>query len=450
MVNPQTNALLPEELAPLLEGLSARRGLSAEDVEELADHLCTEYDELRGLGLSGVEAALIVEHRFGAGSEVASEYLLAHPERAWRRLDEEGGRPSWHLPLALGIGLVAGILTRLFAELVPAERAVVLMRAILLIPFAFLAAYLAATARSRDFRGLALLGALLAGSAGVAIGYPGAEEGQTALLTAIHVPILVLVLVGIAFLGRRWTRLEAWMDWVRFLGEGAIYYVLTALGGGVVIGLLTAVFEAIGIDTAGPYGTVLGWLVPICAVGALFVCAWLVEFKKSAMENVAPVLTAVFTPVMTIALLSFLVVVSVTGNPIEADREILIVFDLLLIVVEAIVMFTVSARPSESPVRALDWMQIALIIAGIIVDILLLWALGGRVLEYGASANKLAALGVNLLLLIHLIGALFGYLRLAKGGGALALERWQSAALPVFAVWAGIVAFVFPPVFRFV
>lgn len=450
MVNPQTNALLPEELAPLLEGLSARRGLSAEDVEELADHLCTEYDELRGLGLSGVEAALIVEHRFGAGSEVASEYLLAHPERAWRRLDEEGGRPSWHLPLALGIGLVAGILTRLFAELVPAERAVVLMRAILLIPFAFLAAYLAATARSRDFRGLALLGALLAGSAGVAIGYPGAEEGQTALLTAIHVPILVLVLVGIAFLGRRWTRLEAWMDWVRFLGEGAIYYVLTALGGGVVIGLLTAVFEAIGIDTAGPYGTVLGWLVPICAVGALFVCAWLVEFKKSAMENVAPVLTAVFTPVMTIALLSFLVVVSVTGNPIEADREILIVFDLLLIVVEAIVMFTVSARPSESPVRALDRMQIALIIAGIIVDILLLWALGGRVLEYGASANKLAALGVNLLLLIHLIGALFGYLRLAKGGGALALERWQSAALPVFAVWAGIVAFVFPPVFRFV
>ena len=450
MVNPQTNALLPEELAPLLEGLSARRGLSAEDVEELADHLCTEYDELRGLGLSGVEAALIVEHRFGAGSEVASEYLLAHPERAWRRLDEEGGRPSWHLPLALGIGLVAGILTRLFAELVPAERAVVLMRAILLIPFAFLAAYLAATARSRDFRGLALLGALLAGSAGVAIGYPGAEEGQTALLTAIHVPILVLVLVGIAFLGRRWTRLEAWMDWVRFLGEGAIYYVLTALGGGVVIGLLTAVFEAIGIDTAGPYGTVLGWLVPICAVGALFVCAWLVEFKKSAMENVAPVLTAVFTPVMTIALLSFLVVVSVTGNPIEADREILIVFDLLLIVVEAIVMFTVSARPSESPVRALDRMQIALIIAGIIVDILLLWALGGRVLEYGASANKLAALGVNLLLLIHLIGALFGYLRLAKGGGALALERWQSAALPVFAVWAGIVAFIFPPVFRFV
>ena len=450
MVNPQTNALLPEELAPLLEGLSARRGLSAEDVEELADHLCTEYDELRGLGLSGVEAALIVEHRFGAGSEVASEYLLAHPERAWRRLDEEGGRPSWHLPLALGIGLVAGILTRLFAELVPAERAVVLMRAILLIPFAFLAAYLAATARNRDFRGLALLGALLAWSAGVAIGYPGAEEGQTALLTAIHVPILVLVLVGIAFLGRRWTRLEAWMDWVRFLGEGAIYYVLTALGGGVVIGLLTAVFEAIGIDTAGPYGTVLGWLVPICAVGALFVCAWLVEFKKSAMENVAPVLTAVFTPVMTIALLSFLVVVSVTGNPIEADREILIVFDLLLIVVEAIVMFTVSARPSESPVRALDWMQIALIIAGIIVDILLLWALGGRVLEYGASANKLAALGVNLLLLIHLIGALFGYLRQAKGGGALALERWQSAALPVFAVWAGIVAFVFPPVFRFV
>ncbi|MCI7513155.1 hypothetical protein, partial [Schaalia hyovaginalis] len=67
----------------------------------------------------------------------------------------------------------------------------------------------------------------------------------------------------------------------------------------------------------------------------------------------------------------------------------------------------------------------------------------------GASANKLAALGVNILLLIHLVGALLGYGRLARGRGPLALERWQSAALPVFAAWAGIVAFVFPLVFRF-
>ncbi|MDY2669622.1 permease prefix domain 1-containing protein [Schaalia hyovaginalis] len=441
--------IVPEALAPLIDSLSRRRGLTGDDLAELADHLRSEYDELQGLGLSPAEAALIVDHRFGAGEELASEYLLAHPERAWRRLDEDAERPAWHLPAALGIGLVAGVLTRLFAEFAPADRTELLMRSVFLIPLALLAVYLAATARSRDARGLALLGTAVAAGAGIAIAYPGDPNGQTVFLTMIHLPVLVLVLVGIAYLGARWRSLEAWMDWVRFLGEGAIYYILTALGGGVVIALITAVFAAIGIETNGPYGTVLSWLIPICAVGALFVCAWLVELKKSAMENVAPVLTAVFTPVMTIALLSFLVVIAVTGNPIEANREILIVFDVLLIVVEAIVIFTVSARPSELRVRALDWMQMALIVAGIVVDLLLLWALGGRVVEYGASANKLAALGVNILLLIHLVGALVGYGRLARGRGSLALERWQSAALPVFAVWAGIVAFVFPLVFRF-
>jgi hypothetical protein len=29
------------------------------------------------------------------------------------------------------------------------------------------------------------------------------------------------------------------------------------------------------------------------------------------------------------------------------------------------------------------------------------------------------------------------------------LERWQTTYLPVFALWAGVVAFVLPPVFGF-
>ena len=229
-----------------------------------------------------------------------------------------------------------------------------------------------------------------------------------------------------------------------------IYYVLIALGGGVLVGIIVALFSAIDVSPDVVERT-LTWVVPICAAGAVLVCAWLVERKKSVMENMAPVLTAVFTPILTIALAVIFIAVVATGGPVALDREILISFDAVLVIVTAIVVFTVSARPLESGPRTLDWLQVWLIVAAVAVDVLMLWAMGGRLAEYGASPNKLAALGANVVLLVHLLGSLWLYLDILKRGAtARNLVRWQGVALPVFATWAAIVAFVFPPLFTFV
>ena len=43
------------------------------------------------------------------------------------------------------------------------------------------------------------------------------------------------------------------------------------------------------------------------------------------------------------------------------------------------------------------------------------------------------------------------YVRFLRQRGPFsALERWQTAYLPVYAFWAGIVVVVFPPVFRYI
>jgi hypothetical protein len=77
---------------------------------------------------------------------------------------------------------------------------------------------------------------------------PG-EPGDTLLLTALHLPIALWVAaVGVAYVGGRWRGSDRRMDFVRFTGELYIYYVLIALGGGVLIGLTFALFQAIGID----------------------------------------------------------------------------------------------------------------------------------------------------------------------------------------------------------
>jgi hypothetical protein len=73
-----------------------------------------------------------------------------------------------------------------------------------------------------------------------------------------------------------------------------------------------------------------------------------------------------------------------------------------------------------------------------------------RIGELGFSPNRTAALGLNLVLLVNLAGAAWLAARFLRGRSTLhRLERWQTAYLPVFALWAAAVVVVLPPLFGF-
>src|SRR5690606_31117573 len=138
---------------------------------------------------------------------------------------------------------------------------------------------------------------------------PFRAESDTELLTALHLPIALWLVVGIAYAGGRWRDSAGRMDFVRFSGELFIYYVLIALGGGVLVGFTMGMFAAIGIDAEW---VLEDWLLPCGALGGVIVASWLVEAKQSVVENMAPVLTRLFTPLFTVTLLIFLVTMAVT------------------------------------------------------------------------------------------------------------------------------------------
>ena len=112
------------------------------------------------------------------------------------------------------------------------------------------------------------------------------------MLVALHLPIALWVVVGIAYAGARWSEVAGRMDFIRFSGEVFIYYVLIALGGGVLIGIMAMIFFVIGVDVEPLFES---WLLPCGAVGAVIIASWLVEAKQSVIENMAPVLTRLFT-----------------------------------------------------------------------------------------------------------------------------------------------------------
>jgi hypothetical protein len=164
----------------------------------------------------------------------------------------------------------------------------------------------------------------------------------------------------------------------------------------------------------------------------------------------APVLTRLFTPLFTILLLAFLATMAWTGNPINVKREILIGFDLLLAVVVGLVLYAASARDPQAPPDFFDTLQLLLVISALVVDGVALAAIAARISEFGFTPNRVAALGENLILLVNLAWTAWLYARFLRHQGSFAaLERWQVAYLPVYAVWAALVVVIFPPVFGY-
>jgi hypothetical protein len=139
-----------------------------------------------------------------------------------------------------------------------------------------------------------------------------------------------------------------------------------------------------------------------------------------------------------------------TGRGIDISRDVLIAFDLLLLVVLGLLLYSVSARDPSSPPGTFDVVQVVLLISALLADAVALWAIAARITEFGFSPNRVAALGENLILLVNLAWAAVLYIRFLRGSGSFAsVERCLTNYIPVYGLWAAIVVIVFPPVFRY-
>ena len=256
---------------------------------------------------------------------------------------------------------------------------------------------------------------------------PSPRAAHTEVLTALHLPIALWLVVGIAYAGGRWSQVAGRMDFIRFSGELFIYYVLIALGGGVFTAFMAMIFEAIGINVEPFFES---WLLPCGAAGAVVVASWLVEAKQSVIENMAPVLTRLFTPLFAAVLLTFLGTLLWTGRGVDIERNVLIAFDLLLVVVLGLLLYSVSARDPQSPPGAFDVVQVVLVVSALLADAVALWAIAARITEFGFTPNRVAALGENVILLVNLAWSAVLYVRFLTRARIVHEPRTVADGLP--------------------
>lgn len=237
------------------------------------------------------------------------------------------------------------------------------------------------------------------------------------------------------------------MDFIRFTGESVIYGVLIFLGLVVLIMFTGMIFSAIQIDIEWfieEYLIVYG----ICAVAMITV--YLVEAKKSIVENFAPILAKIFSPLFLITMVVFIISMLVTGKNLFTERDFLIGFDLMLVLVLGLVLYVISARDMHDKANLFDYINLALILVALIIDSIALSAIIFRLSTFGITPNKVAALGENLILLVNLIGLAWLYFSyFLKKIDFIKIEKFQTAYLYVYAIWMAVVAFLFPIIFGF-
>jgi len=457
---------LESQIAAWRAHLRKSQTITGQDAAELEDHLREQIASLRADGLSEDEAFLVAVKRLGAVDALTREFAREHSDRLWKQLVLAGdpgyggaasaaagwSRKMW---VALGLAVAAAVAIKipsLFGIPFDAEpHGAFYPRNISFFALPFIAAYFAWD-RPLPFRGRLALAAVFAAAAVAVNAFPFAfspkgEPGHTFILTMLHLPIALWIGVGFAYVGGWWRGSDRRMDFIRFTGELFIYFVLIALGGGVLMALSVGIFEAIGVKFE-PY--LQNWIIPCGAVGAAVVATWLVEAKQSVVENMAPVLTRIFAPISALLLIAFVVTMATTGRAIDVKREVLILFDLLLVVVFGLLLYSASARDAAAPPGLQDWIQLTLVGTALVVDAMALWAIGSRITEFGFTPNRVAALGENIVLLANLGGSAFLYAAFIRGRVAFSrLCDWQQFYLYVIAAWAAVVALLFPIVFGF-
>jgi hypothetical protein len=458
----QPGAPLEDQIAQWREYLRRRRAIDGQDVQELESHLRDQMAALTTAGLAGDEAFLVAVKRMGSLDALSREFAREHSERLWKQLviasdgvqgdDVQHGRLSTRTDarVAIGLGVLAGAAIKapaLFGyDITNGFKEPFYAHNMSLFVLPLLTLYFAWKRGLQPSHGIWLALPFIAGAAFVN-SYPFTTGSNTSVLAALHLPIALWITMGLAYVRMQWFDGDGRMNFVRFTGELAIYYALIGLGGVVLIAFTVMMFDAIHMK---PDTFIGGWLVPCGAMGAVLVAAWLVEAKQSVIENMAPVLTRLFTPLFVVLLLAFLIIMAWTRSPLDIERGMLIGFDLLLVLVVGLVLYSASARDPHSPPDNFDRLQLVLVLSALAVDALTLAAIAARISDLGFTPNRVAAFGENIILLANLAWTAWLYVRFIRRRTRFAeLERWQMNYLPIYSAWAAFVVIAFPPLFQF-
>ena len=269
---------------------------------------------------------------------------------------------------------------------------------------------------------------------------------DTFVLSLVHILPVLWGLAGIAFVGSHKNIPTLRLNYLHYNGDLIVMSTLIGLAGMILTGMTIGLFELIGIDIVEFYfeNVVLFCLPAIPILGT-----FLIKNNPHLVGKISPMIARIFSPIVLIMLIIYLFAMVYSGkeDPYN-DREFLLLFNFLLIGVMALIVFSLAGRTEAEKNKFESITLFLLSVITISVNGIALSAILFRIINWGITPNRAAVLGSNVLILINLLWVAFELFRALRDQSAFhnpgkVIARY----LPVYVIWAVVVAFIFPLLF---
>jgi hypothetical protein len=262
----------------------------------------------------------------------------------------------------------------------------------------------------------------------------------------LHIPLFLWLLTGVAFAGKEWKNTSARMGFLRYNGEVIIYTTILIIGGAILTSITLALLGFIekSHELSKWYQD---YIIMYGVVSTPIIATFLLDKVIDKRLNIAPTIARFFTPLFLITTIAYLIIMVIYQKNPFGDRDYLMALNILLIIVLGLLIFTIAERNTMSPPGPNDYLNIGLAFTVILLNTVALSATLFRSASdvYGLTPNRIAVLGINVLVFIHLLGILIHYVRFVwKGKPFEKLENWIASYLPYYAVWAVLVSVMLP------
>jgi len=276
---------------------------------------------------------------------------------------------------------------------------------------------------------------------------PDLPNNDTIILACLHLPFLLWALLGINFVGLDLRNDESRLDFLRFNGDFLILSGILVIVGGLFTAIVIGLFKAIGIKIEDFY---FDYLAVFAGAALPIMSTFITQSNPSLVNKVSPVIAKICSPIVLIMLLVYLGAVLFSDKDPYNDRNFLLVFNLLLLGVMAIILFSLAETSKDQDNHWSLIILFAIAVVTMVVNGIALAAILFRISEWGITPNRLAILGANFLMLANLVLIAFRlFNRVIKKDEKSSAENAIANFLPIYIVWALVVVFVFPLLFNF-
>lgn len=274
---------------------------------------------------------------------------------------------------------------------------------------------------------------------------PSNKESDSLNLVYIHLPLLMWCIYGIVFINLDLRDKKKRMEYIKHNGDLAVLGAIIAIAGMILTGVTIGLFSAIEVEIEEFY---FQYIVITGLVSAPIVTTYIIRNYPTFTNKIASIIANIFSPLVLITLVIYLVIIPVSGKDPYNDRDFLLVFNLMLLGVMAIIVFSISESSVNKRQKFNEMILLLLTVVTLIIDMIALSAIFYRLNEYGITPNRLAVLGSNLLIFGNLIIIMIDLFRV--NFRKLKIDRVEftiARYLPVYLIWILLVVFAFPILF---